>query len=234
MTLSFADALRRAGRASIIAEIKPRSPKHRDLLAGRDIACAAEDFARGGAACLSVTTGPWHGGTIAMIGDMRGAGLPILRKDFIVSRTHLLQTRNAGAGAALLTATLLRRDDLVRLAGEALDLGLTPFVEVANRGELAGLALPQEAVLAINNRNIREREVDEGGVERSIELVRAARRCHGGLLVSASGLNGPADVGRALSSGFDGVLIGTALLQHPAGLEAAVAECVRAARPRAA
>lgn len=199
--------------APLIAEIKPHSPKRGPLLGGRRVADIAQDYAAAGAPCLSVTTGAWHGGNTAMIYDMAQTGLPVLRKDFITSERHLTESLDAGASAVLLTCTLLRRADVVRLAEAALRHGLTPFVEAASARELEGLSLPSGAILAINNRDIRGKEMDDGGVEQSEALFDMARAQHTGLLVSASGLTTPAAVARAMSAGFDGVLVGTALLE---------------------
>lgn len=231
MTLPFHAALARA-HAPVIAEIKPDSPKVGALLARRSVAGVAEDYRRAGAACLSATTGSWHGGHLSMIGAMADTGLPVLRKDFIISRRHLRDTLDAGGAAVLLTCALLRRADIERLALDALDIGLTPFVEAASSADLAGLVLPEGTVLAINNRDIRSRETDDGDIETGCALYARARRGHAGLLVSASGLIRPADVARARRIGFDGVLVGTALLSDPAGAFAATFRFVQAAARR--
>ncbi|MBV2358168.1 indole-3-glycerol-phosphate synthase [Thalassococcus sp. CAU 1522] len=232
MSPSFHDALANAA-APLIAEIKPHSPKTGPLLAGRRVADIARDYAAAGVGCLSVTTGAWHGGDPAMIAEMAATGLPVLRKDFITSQRHLEESRAAGAAAVLLTCTLLRRADLVRLADAALCLGLTPFVEAASARELDGLSLPDGAILAINNRNIRGKETDDGGVEQSEELFSLARSRHAGLLVSASGFMKPSDVERAMAAGFDGVLVGTALLSGPDPVGMTVRRFLQATNSRA-
>lgn len=210
----FYTALRDAAMP-LIAEIKPSSPKVGPLLARRSVAEVAQDYARAGAPCLSVTTGPWHKGSIAMIGQMAITGLPVLRKDFITSVRDLEISEQAGAAAVLLTCKLIRRQDILRLAEAALRLGLTPFVEAASAAELDGLRLSKGCILAINNRDIRQQETDEGGIDHSAALQALARQQHSGLLVSASGLLEPGDIRRAREIGFDGVLVGTALLSNP-------------------
>ncbi|MFZ5963411.1 hypothetical protein ACOXXX_10705 [Thalassococcus sp. BH17M4-6] len=214
MTLAFHAALAGA-RAPLIAEIKPNSPKVGPLLAARTVAGVARDYADAGAPCLSVTTGAWHGGNLGMVAEMAATGLPVLRKDFITSQRHLDASAEAGASAVLLTCALLRRADILRLADAALSLGLTPFVEAATPAELDGLRLPQDAILAVNNRDIRSKETDDGGIEQSEALYAQARAGHAGLLVSASGLTTTKAVSRAIDCGYNGVLVGTALLSGP-------------------
>jgi indole-3-glycerol phosphate synthase len=214
ITGTFYTALAGAA-APLIAEIKPSSPKVGPLLARRSVTEVARDYARAGAPCLSVTTGSWHKGSVEMIGQMATTGLPVLRKDFITSVRDLEISKQAGAAAVLLTCKLIRRQDILRLAEAALRFGLTPFVEAALVTELDGLRLPEGCILAINNRDIRQQETDEGGIDHSATLQALARQQHSGLLVSASGLMTPGDIRRARAIGFDGVLVGTALLSNP-------------------
>jgi indole-3-glycerol phosphate synthase len=211
MTAAFYEALATASQP-LIAEVKQKSPKFGDLMGDLSVAQVAQTYAQAGVPCLSVTTGRWHGGTPDMIATLAKTGLPVLRKDFIVSRAHLEQSRDLGAAAVLLTCTLLRHQDVFRLADVALTMGLTPFIEIASAQELLGLILPDEAILAINNRNIREQEMDDGGISRSLDLFAQARDQHRGLLISASGLLVPQDVHNVRQVGYDGVLVGTALL----------------------
>lgn len=214
----FVAALR-AAPAPVIAEVKPFSPAAGDLIGARDVAGIAAAYAGAGVPCLSVTTGAWHGGRPDMVTELARTGLPVLRKDFIVSQAHLVQSRDLGASAVLLTCTLMRPRDLRRLAEAALALEMTPFVEAASAAELADLDLPEGAVLAINNRDIRTRETDGGGIERSLSLQAQARQKAGaGLLVSASGIETPAEARRLMAAGFDAMLIGTALMGAGAGI----------------
>lgn len=223
-----------ASPTPVIAEIKPASPKAGPLLAGRAVPDIARAYAAAGAPCLSVTTGRWHGGSVRMIREMvEAAGSPVLRKDFLTTKRHLEETRAAGASAALLTCALLRKKDVIRLAWTALDLGLTPFVEAASAGELDALELPDGAILAINNRDIRIRETDDGGVDRSLALYSLARAAHAGPVVSASGMLAPEDVATVRKAGFDGALVGTALLTGTGDLSSRARRFVEAARTRA-
>ncbi len=232
MSGCFLAALR-AAPAPIIAEIKPQSPKDGELLAGRSITAIARAYQRAGVPCLSVTTGKWHGGAPAMIAELAASGLPVLRKDFIATRGHLLQSRDLGASAVLLTCTLLRPADVRRLSDEALALGLTPFIEAASTDELAGLDLAAGAILAVNNRNIREREMDDGGIGRSLDLYGQARALAPSLLASASAIQTPQDVRALRNCGYDALLIGTALMSG-SDPEATTRAMIEAARMDAA
>jgi indole-3-glycerol phosphate synthase len=217
--LRFATALRASagtGRLALIAEIKPATAEGIDLLAGRDPASVAQAYVAGGAACLSVVTGRWYGGSPQLLERLAAqVSLPILRKDFIVNRGELKRSARLGAAAVLLTRKLLRAKDLHALAMAALDEGLTPFVEVASNRELEGLALPTAAVIAVNNRDIEVREKSGEGIDRSLRLLDRARSTGAGLVASASGITLPEEARELARAGFDAALVGTALLQSP-------------------
>jgi indole-3-glycerol phosphate synthase len=79
-------ALRKPGVA-VIAEVKRASPSRGALADIPDPAELAGEYAAGGARCISVLTeGRWFGGSLADLAAVRAAvGVPVLRKDFVVS-----------------------------------------------------------------------------------------------------------------------------------------------------
>lgn len=213
----------------LIAEIKPFSPESGDLLKGRQIGDIAKAYADAGAIAVSITTGRWHKGRLDMVAEAAASDLPILRKDFVTTRRDLEESRQAGASAVLLTCRILRIADLTTLAGRALDVGLTPFIEAADEHEILALdAAPEGSVIAVNNRDISLRETDKGGVDVSLSLFQAVRTVTNGPVVSASGLRNPAAARTAIDCGYDAVLIGTALLLDPRGIDIAAQDYARA------
>src|ERR1700728_1277771 len=96
-TLGFAEALaaRALDELAVIAEIKRRSPSKGDLDVDLDPGDLARDYAAGGATCLSVLTdGPNFGGSPKDLTAAKAAcGLPVLRKDFTVSRADVCDAR---------------------------------------------------------------------------------------------------------------------------------------------
>jgi indole-3-glycerol phosphate synthase len=215
--LPFLDQLllwRECDKVPVIAEIKVRSAKDGPLLDRHSVENIVAQYVAGGAACLSVVTGRWFGGDPSLLEQVRSlTDLPVLRKDFIVSRKELEASKSLGADAVLLTRRLMRPDALARLAAEALALELVPFVEVADETELATTELPADAVLAINNRDIRIKESDDGDYHTSLRLSERLDRRRPQALVSASGIRCADEVASLINAGFDGVLIGTALLR---------------------
>ncbi|MBB0242735.1 indole-3-glycerol-phosphate synthase [Streptomyces alkaliphilus] len=213
MGTSFVDALT-AARRPVIMELKPRSADGEDLFRGRPVSELVARFEAAGAPCLSVVTGRWFGGTTDLLAEVtRCTELPVLQKDFITNTGQLRVARDLGASAVLLTAALLPRVALARLAERALALGLTPFIEVTDVVEIEGLPSCEGSVVAVNNKDIKARERGAADVDRSLRLLPAVRGTGTPCPVSASGIDDPKVAARLLSAGYAGLLVGTHLLR---------------------
>src|SRR2546430_8470131 len=94
----------------IVAEIKPSTPEHGDLLRGRRIEDIVAAYEAAGAACISVVTGRWFGGSSHLLEQVAAATkLPILQKDFLVTAAAMARSAAMGASAGPLTSPLLSR-----------------------------------------------------------------------------------------------------------------------------
>lgn len=222
----FAAALERpirAGRAGVIAEIKKASPSRGVLRADFDPPAIAASYARHGAACLSVLTDEaFFQGRLDYLEQARSAaGLPALRKDFLIDEYQVFESRAAGADAVLLIVAALEDALLRDLAACAATLGLAVLVEVHNAQELdRALALaPASAgpagrtaapLIGINNRNLRSFEVSLQTTLDLLPRVGAGRR-----VVTESGILAPADVARMRAAGVHAFLVGEAFMRAP-------------------
>ena len=110
----FRTALMADDRVNVIAECKRRSPSKGVLRASYDPVAIARSYADAGAAAISVLTEPtFFDGSLAHLEAVRAAvGVPLLRKDFVVSEYQLFEARAAGADAVLLIVAALRAADL--------------------------------------------------------------------------------------------------------------------------
>jgi indole-3-glycerol phosphate synthase len=174
----------------------------------------ARQYERAGMACVSVVTGQWFGGSPLLLEQVSKAiSLPLLHKDFIISPSAIERSKKLGAAAVLLTRKLIGADMCNKLIKHSLSLGLTPFVEVCSESEISELMPDSKIILAINNRDINVKETDQGGIERSLDLLPAAMVCGAGAVVSASGIKDVHEAKCLLEAGFDGLLIGTTFLK---------------------
>jgi len=216
-------ALRKPGVA-VIAEVKRASPSKGALADIPDPAELAGEYAAGGARCISVLTeGRWFGGSLDDLAAVRAAvGVPVLRKDFVVSSYQVHEARAHGADLVLLIVAALEQNVLVGLLERIESLGMTALVEVHNEEE-ADRALEAGAqVIGVNARDLRTLEVDRSVFER------IAPGLPGKVVkIAESGVRGPHDLIRYASAGADAVLVGEGLVTKKSPRDA-VAELVNA------
>ncbi|MET9887857.1 indole-3-glycerol-phosphate synthase [Streptomyces sp. NPDC006430] len=212
---AFTDALAAAHRP-LIMEVKRQDADGRDLTRGRPVAEIVRGYEEAGAPCISVVTGRWFGGTEDLLAEVAAlTRLPLLRKDFITGRRQLERTRALGASAVLLTAKVLPAGALARLTDQALECGLTPFVEVADAAEAAGVHRGAQCVVAVNNKDITTRERLAGDLDRGASLLPELLRTGTRFPVSASAIDTPERAAALVHAGFRALLMGTSLLAAP-------------------
>jgi indole-3-glycerol phosphate synthase len=198
--------------AAVIAEIKKASPSRGLIRANFDPAWLAQDYAQGGAACLSVLTDErFFLGTTEHLQLARAAcALPVLRKDFTIDTLQVFEARAIGADAILLIAAALSAAQMNEIAAAAREQGLEVLVEIHDRAdlELAQRAKLPAALLGINNRDLRTFETH---LETTLDLL--PHLPPGTEVISESGIAGPGDLGRLLAAGVRRFLIGESLMR---------------------
>lgn len=205
----FVRALSEPAELSFIAECKRRSPSAGQFSEESSLAERARAYADGGAAALSVLTEEDHfRGHPDDVAETAVAGLPRLRKDFMLSVDMVVETIDMGADAILLLAVCLDDAQLRDMRDAARDLGLAVLLEVHDEGELErGLRVAPDC-LGINARDLRTFEVDLATTERMLPLVP-----EGIVRVAESGIHRPEDALRMRRAGADAALVGEALMK---------------------
>jgi tryptophan synthase beta subunit len=225
---SFVEPLLAPG-LHLIAEVKRSSPSAGRIAGeGLDIVDQARAYAAGGAAAISVLCEPhWFGGSVDDLRRVRAAvSIPVLAKEFIVDPKQFGPLRAAGADAVLILVVLHPSKRRLRfLVSLAMSLGLEPLVEAHDRREL-DLAVESGArVIGINNRDLRTLEVDVTRADGLRSFVPDDR-----VVIAESGVRDPSTVARWRALGFDGALVGEALMRA-ADPAATVRSYVAAGRP---
>ena len=204
----------RSGGAPIalIAEIKRRSPSKGDIAPGLDPAEVAREYAAGGAACLSVLTdGPQFAGSALDLQAARAAvELPVLRKDFTVAPGDVYDARLMGADAVLLITALLSQPELAELHRLTTKLAMAALVEVHDEGELERALEVGACLIGVNQRDLHSFEVDRARAARVVSRIPA-----GVVKIAESGVESASDVAALVEAGFDGILVGEALVRSP-------------------
>src|SRR4029077_9060131 len=109
--------------------------------------------------------------------------IPILRKDFILDKYQLYEARAAGADAVLLIAECLDDCNLRKLHNEAIELGMTPLVELYEPSNLPRVLAAGATLIGVNNRDLHTFHTDLEHTMRLREQI--PDEC---LLVSESGI----------------------------------------------
>ena len=197
----------------IIAEVKRSSPSAGRIAGARlDIVAQARAYEAGGAAAISVLCEPhWFGGSVDDLRRVRAAvSIPVLAKEFVVDARQLPFLRAAGADLVLLLAVMHPPKALSRLVQAVRDLGMEPLVEAHDTPEIRAALATGARLIGINNRDLRTLSVDTERADRLRALVPDDR-----IVIAESGVRDPSTIGRWRALGFDGALVGEALMRAP-------------------
>ena len=205
----FEAALSESAQPRIIAECKRRSPSRGILRAAYDPAAHASAYADAGAAAISVLTEPtFFDGDLSHLEAVRAAvGLPVLRKDFIVTEYQVHEAAAVGADAVLLIVSALDDEQLAALQRLASDLGLAVLVEVHDRDELDRAVTAGARIVGVNSRNLRTLAVDLEVVSRLAPAIPDHV-----IAVAESGIRTGDDLRRFSALGYDAFLVGERLI----------------------
>ncbi|MDY0011775.1 MAG: indole-3-glycerol phosphate synthase TrpC [Rhodocyclaceae bacterium] len=199
-----------AGQSAVIAEIKKASPSKGVLREDFRPAEIAVAYEAGGAACLSVLTDRqyFQGGPEYIQAARAACSLPVLRKDFLIDPYQVYEARAMGADAILLIVGALSLAQMQEMEGLARELGMAVLVESHDGAELDQALQLKTPLIGINNRNLRTFELSLDTTLDLLERIPADR-----MVVTESGIQGPADVALMRSHGVHAFLVGEAFMR---------------------
>lgn len=211
--LSLNAALNKEG-PQIIAEVKFHSPSEGVLRPNPSAAEAAQiahAYARAGAAAISILTEQDHfKGDPSFLAAARKElpDTPLLMKDFMIDPYQFELARSIGADAVLLIVALVGKNLKPMLdAAKALDLSV--LIEAHDEDEAAAALAAGDAVVGINNRNLKTLHVDLDVSKRIAPLLK------GRTAVAESGLRSRRDILDLAGMGYKGFLVGTSFMKSP-------------------
>lgn len=198
----FRAALR--GKHNLIAEIKFRSPSEGDICKGyaKVIAATYDRYAN----AISVLTDKtfFGGDKNNIMLAKEGSTLPVLRKDFLVHEKQVIESRELGADAILLIASILTDDQIARYSELAARYKMECLLEVHDEEELLR-ALKFDCIIGINNRDLKIMKTDLSVTARLKNLAPSDR-----IIVSESGIDSLNDIENLDTNA---VLVGTSLMK---------------------
>ncbi|MCR6513332.1 indole-3-glycerol phosphate synthase TrpC [Clostridium sp. LY3-2] len=189
---------------TIIGELKKASPSKGEIVKDFNLEKINEFHKKENIDAYSILTEEeFFKGKDEYISLIKGiSDKPILRKDFIIDKYQIYESKFLGADCILLIVALLK-DKLKEFYELGKELGLDILVEVHSKEELDLALKINPEIIGINNRNLKNFKVD---LENTKELIKYIPK--GILTISESGINSFEDIDYIKSLGVDGVLVG--------------------------
>ncbi|MDA9842365.1 indole-3-glycerol phosphate synthase TrpC [Gammaproteobacteria bacterium] len=195
---------------AVIAEIKKASPSAGIISHNFDPVSKAKEYENIGASALSILTEEdyFKGSSKYLEEVRRQTRLPILRKDFMIDEYQLYEAKLMGADCILLIASILNDEQLKSFVLLAESLKLDYLIEVHDIDELRRVECFENAIIGVNNRNLRTFDVD---INNSINLKKQFKGKN--IFVSESGIKKKSDIKLLKENGIHVFLIGESLMK---------------------
>ena len=171
---------------SIIAEIKKASPSAGIIIKEYNPIEIAEIYYKNKITCLSVLTEEdfFYGNLIHVSKIKEKINLPILCKDFFIDKFQIPLAKSYGADAVLIILAGVSDDLAFELYDEALKFNMSVIVEVHTVEEAKKALNFKEALIGINNRNLKTLQTD---INTTYDIHNVLIN-HSGPLISESGI----------------------------------------------
>jgi indole-3-glycerol phosphate synthase len=173
-------------KISIIAEIKKASPSAGVIIEDYNPVEIAKIYNKNNVTCLSVLTEEdfFLGNLIHISKIKQKFNLPVLCKDFFIDKFQIPLAKSYGADAILIILAGVSDDLANELYEEALRLNMSVIVEVHTVEEAEKALNFKEALIGINNRNLKTLKTD---INTTYDIHNVLLN-HQGPLISESGI----------------------------------------------
>ena len=217
--LNFKEVIANNKRASLITEIKKASPSGGELVKDFDHLNIAKMYVDNGATCLSVLTEEKHFfGKLDYIRDIKNKfKIPILAKDFFIDPYQIALAKSYGSDCILIIIAALEAKLADEIYAEASRHKLSVIVEVHDNKEAENALKYENALIGINNRNLKTLDIS---INNTISIFETLKE-HKGPIISESGIKNETDAKYIYEkTGIKNFLIGESLLKsdNPAKL----------------
>jgi len=200
-------------KVSLIAEIKKASPSAGIIVKDFDHLKIANLFSDSNAVCLSVLTEEkFFLGNLNYITDIKKKiKLPVLAKDFLIDPYQVPYSKSFGCDCILIILSVLSENQADEIYDEALKNKLSVIVEVHDENEAERALKYNEAIIGINNRDLKTLNVS---LDNSVRIKKKLTS-HQGPLISESGIKNQSDAQYIYdNTGIKNFLIGESLLAN--------------------
>ena len=195
---------------AIIAEIKKASPSAGIISENFNPIEKAKEYEAFGASALSILTEEdFFQGSNQFLMDVKAiTKLPIIRKDFMIDEYQIYEAKLMGADCILLIVSVLSDDEITQFTDLAETLELDYLIEVHDEEELRRVEHFENAMIGVNNRNLKTFEVD---LNNSINLKKLFNGDN--LFIAESGIKNQDDIDELKAHDIHVFLIGESLMK---------------------
>ena len=196
---------------SLIGEIKKASPSAGIIVKDFDHIKIADLYSNNGVTCLSVLTEEkFFLGSLNYIKEIKKKiNLPVLAKDFFIDPYQISYSKSFGCDCILIILSALSEKQSDEIYDEALKNKLSVIVEVHDEKEAEYALKYEEAIIGINNRDLKSLNIS---LENTVRIQKKLIH-HKGVLVSESGIKNKIDAQYIYDkTGIKNFLIGESLL----------------------
>ena len=209
---NFKETIQNNKGVSLISEIKKASPSAGVIIKNFSHLDIAKMYVDNGATCLSVLTEEkYFLGKMDYIQDIKKKfKIPILAKDFFIDPYQIPLAKSYGCDCILIIIAALNETQADEIYSEALKNNLSVIVEVHDSKEAEVALKYDQALIGINNRNLKTLEVSINNTISIFEIVKG----HKGPILSESGIKNEKDAKYIYEkTGIKNFLIGESLLK---------------------
>ena len=195
---------------AIIAEIKKASPSAGVIVEEFDPVKKAIEYEAFGASALSILTEEdfFMGSNDYLKNVKKITALPILRKDFMIDEYQIYESKLIGADCILLIVSILSDQQIEDFINIAKKLQLDYLIEVHDENELRRVEHFEDALIGINNRNLKTFEVD---LDNSVRLRNAFKQKN--IFIAESGIKSREDINYLKLNNIKVFLVGESLMR---------------------
>ena len=195
---------------AIIAEIKKASPSAGVIVEEFDPVKKAIEYEAFGASALSILTEEdfFMGSNDYLKNVKKITALPILRKDFMIDEYQIYESKLIGADCILLIASILSDQQIKDFINISQQLELDYLIEVHDENELRRVEHFEDALIGVNNRNLKTFEVD---LDNSVRLRNAFKQKN--IFIAESGIKSREDINYLKLNNINVFLIGESLMR---------------------
>ena len=209
--LNFKDKLKN-NEVSVIAEIKKASPSAGIIIKNYDPKVIAKQYLIAGASCLSILTEEnYFKGKLEHIEEVKKkVELPVLCKDFFIDPYQVYLAKSFGADAVLIILSAVDEKTAKEIYNVSEELSINTIVEVHTEEEAKKALNFKNAIIGINNRNLKTLKTD---IKTTYDLHKVLVN-HSSPIVCESGIKSEKEVEQIVKkTKINNFLIGESLLK---------------------